>query len=77
MNRVTSQAQGQTKANLLQAPGILQRKCTCGNKTIAGGECEACDKKRLNLQRRAVDVEANTLRFHPSSTTCGVYQGSR
>ncbi len=27
--------------------GILQRKCTCGNHTVAGGECAECHKKRL------------------------------
>jgi hypothetical protein len=27
--------------------GVLQRKCACGQHTIAGGECEACGKQRL------------------------------
>lgn len=31
--------------------GALQRKCACGQHTIAGGECESCSKKRL--QRHA------------------------
>jgi hypothetical protein len=26
--------------------GLLQRKCACGNETMAGGECEECSKKR-------------------------------
>ena len=35
--------------------GILQRKCACGNHTIAGGECAECRQKRVgNLQRAAV-----------------------
>ena len=29
----------------------IQRKCACGQHTVAGGECEACRKKRLKLQR--------------------------
>ncbi len=33
--------------------GVLQRKCACGNHTIAGGECDECGKKRL--QRRATN----------------------
>lgn len=33
--------------------GLLQRKCACGNHTIAGGECEECSKKkRLGLQTK-------------------------
>ncbi len=32
-------------------PHILQRKCTCGQHTIAGGECADCSKKREVLQR--------------------------
>jgi hypothetical protein len=27
--------------------GILQRKCACGQHTVAGGECAECRKKRL------------------------------
>jgi hypothetical protein len=45
----------QAKANSTQtvkaAGSILQRKCACGQHTVAGGECESCEKKRL--QRRA------------------------
>lgn len=38
----------------LSQGGILQRKCeTCGQHTVAGGECEGCKKKRPSLQRRA------------------------
>jgi len=44
--------------------GILQRKCACGQHTIAGGECEECRKNRVEsslasgklLQRRAADA---------------------
>jgi Domain of unknown function (DUF4157) len=32
--------------------GVLQRQCACGNHTVAGGECEACRKQRL--QRAAI-----------------------
>lgn len=33
---------------------LLQRKCACGQHTIAGGECAQCRKKRLGLQRQAI-----------------------
>src|SRR5262249_50434629 len=36
--------------------GILQRKCACGNHTMAGGECEECRKKDEGmLQRKAAN----------------------
>lgn len=35
--------------------GTLQRKCACGQHTIAGGKCAECRKKRLSLQRRATN----------------------
>lgn len=65
MNKVASQTQGQTKASLLQGSGILQRKCDCGNHTPAGGECGACSKKQLNLQRRAVDNQSEHSEVPP------------
>lgn len=65
MNQVASQTQGQKKANLIPASGILQRKCACGNQTMAGGECEACGKKRLTLQRRAVDNRSEPSEVPP------------
>src|SRR5437016_6213235 len=35
--------------------GVLQRKCACGQHTIAGGECEECSQKREGtLQRVAI-----------------------
>jgi hypothetical protein len=33
--------------------GVLQRKCACGQHTVAGGECEECGKKKGALQRTA------------------------
>ena len=35
--------------------GLLQRKCACGGTLGLEGECEECRKKRMTLQRRAVD----------------------
>src|SRR6266508_6190733 len=38
--------------------GVLQRKCSCGQHTIAGGECGSCKKSRAatTLQRAAHDA---------------------
>lgn len=33
--------------------GLLQRKCACGGTPGASGECEACRKKQLGLQRKS------------------------
>lgn len=33
--------------------GLLQRKCACGQHTVAGGECAECGKERNSLQRKA------------------------
>ncbi len=33
--------------------GLLQRKCACGQHTVAGGECEECRKKREGMLQRA------------------------
>jgi hypothetical protein len=32
--------------------GVLQRKCACGNHTVAGGECSGCAKNKSGLQRK-------------------------
>jgi Domain of unknown function (DUF4157) len=38
--------------------GILQRKCACGNHTVAGGECAECRKKREGMLQRAATSAA-------------------
>ncbi len=47
------QTNRQKVAKPAPASGILQRKCACGNHTVAGGECAECRKKRL--QRKATN----------------------
>ena len=42
-----NQAHHQTAAVTPATNGILQRKCACGQQTIAGGECTECSKARL------------------------------
>src|SRR5256885_16479933 len=48
------QAKAQKQPAVAAVPmGLLQRKCACGNHTIAGAECEECaKKKRLGLQTK-------------------------
>lgn len=65
MSKVASQTQRQSTTTPLPASGILQRKCACGNHTPAGGECGACSKKQLNLQRRAVDNQSEHSEVPP------------
>jgi len=38
----------------------LQRKCACGQHTVAGGECAGCSKKHTSLQRVPRDSEPET-----------------
>jgi hypothetical protein len=36
----------------LQLSGVLQRKCDCGQHTVAGSSCSDCSKKKTTLQRK-------------------------
>ena len=52
MNKTSVAQQTKTASFLPPAQGILQRKCACGNYTVAGGECAECAKKKSGLQRK-------------------------
>ncbi|MBE9549529.1 MAG: DUF4157 domain-containing protein [Proteobacteria bacterium] len=52
MNRLNVAQQTKTVNLLPPAQGILQRKCACGSKTVASGECRECAKKKKGLQRK-------------------------
>jgi hypothetical protein len=43
--------------------GVLQRKCACGNHTVAGGECAECGKTKNTLQRQASHQSAAGASF--------------
>ena len=58
--QAASQTHQQAPAPALTASGVLQRKCDCGQHTIAGGECGNC-----KLNRNAGLVPA-TLHFSAS-----------
>jgi len=51
--RALATAQKQSAVPATPAGGrILQRKCACGNHTMAGGECAECSKVSSGLQRK-------------------------
>ena len=45
--------------------GVLQRKCACGQHTVAGGECSACEQKKSVLQRAAANNEETPAQEAP------------
>lgn len=58
MNRQTQTlAQPALSATPLSS-GILQRKCDCGQHTIAGSKCDECGKDRQTLQRATRNSES-------------------
>ena len=52
MNKTPVAQQAKTASVLPSLQGILQRKCACGNHTMAGGECAGCAKSKSGLQRK-------------------------
>jgi hypothetical protein len=54
------QTQQQSGTSPLSRGGILQRQCeSCGQHTIAGGECGDCGKKKIGLQRKLTIGSSN------------------
>ena len=52
MNRQSQTQMAQSaRSTMLQTDGLLQRKCACGNHTIAGGECEKCREEERALPK--------------------------
>ena len=49
------QTNQQTTTSSSLASGVLQRKCACGQHTVAGGECTECRQKRLSLLHRVTN----------------------
>jgi len=56
--RVTTRTPTVTSGFTPWSGPLLQRKCACGQHTIAGGECESCEKKETSerLQRTATET---------------------
>jgi hypothetical protein len=56
LERIYRPAQAETKNSAVYAPGLLQRKCACGQHTTdQHGQCTECNKKGQLLQRRAIN----------------------
>jgi hypothetical protein len=56
--RAQNQLRQSSPAYTPVSSGLLQRKCACGNHTIAGSECEECrEKDEARLQRAAFNPE--------------------
>jgi hypothetical protein len=55
MSNTTTKTMQATGKPFSPAPGILQRKCACGNHTMAGGDCASCRREEASgqLQRSA------------------------
>ena len=63
-----SPTQTQTKPSPSFIPvqtGLLQRKCACGNSSGLTGKCSECQKKKLSLQRRAVNNQGESSEVPP------------
>jgi len=52
MNKTNLSQEAKTASFLPPVQGLLQRKCACGNHTVAGGECAVCAKNKTGLQRK-------------------------
>lgn len=58
-NRAT-ESRGPLAPAVPPAAGLrLQRKCACGQHTVAGGQCSGCQKQKGSLQRRAIGAETD------------------
>ncbi len=59
MNKTTVSQQAKSASFLPPAQGILQRKCACGNHTVAGGRCAECTKNKSGFQRKLTIGSSN------------------
>jgi Domain of unknown function (DUF4157) len=77
MSQWTQAMMYRQQQNVITQPftgGTLQRKCACGQHTIAGGECEECHQKEGMVQRSAVSATpVNTVPpiVHEVLSSCG------
>ncbi|MFA6162539.1 MAG: DUF4157 domain-containing protein [Methylobacter sp.] len=59
MYKASIAQQTKTASFLPLAQGMFQRKCACGNQTVAGAECAECAKKKSGLQRKLTTDSSN------------------
>jgi hypothetical protein len=73
MSTYNAQMQEHKSSQPLIVGGLIQRKCACGNYTVAGAECKTCSQKEETkpLQRAAIhnpalsSSEVQSLSAHP------------
>jgi len=69
MSAITVRLQAKSASNLMssftpvRSSRLLQRKCACGGKSDATGECEACRKRRHSLQPTGGTSELGTHNY--------------
>lgn len=61
MNKSTTAQQAESANFSPPARSLLNRKCACGNKTIASVECTACSKQKNSLQRPLTIGASNSI----------------
>jgi hypothetical protein len=60
------------------ASGLLQRKCACGNHTVAGRECAECAKQKSGLQRKlAIGASDDPLEREADRVADTIVNGGR
>jgi hypothetical protein len=70
--KIQNQVNFTSVAPITPAPsGLLQRKCDCGNHTVAGGECQECGKKKNTLQLKFTNQSAKRAPIMQRKLTIG------
>ena len=64
VNKTTVASQAKTASSVQPAQGMLQRKCACGNHTVAGGECAECAKNKRWFTTEACHWLQATIRWN-------------
>jgi len=63
MNKTNVAQQPKTASFLPPVQRMLQRKCACGNHSIAGGECSECAKKTVLQRKLTIGASNDPLEF--------------
>ena len=61
MNKASVAQHAKTSDFFLPAKSLLQRKCACGNRTIADAECPKCRKKNSLFPNRESAISLKEL----------------
>jgi Domain of unknown function (DUF4157) len=59
MSKAAAAQQPKTGFSSPSVPKLLQRQCACGNRTMFGGQCAECAKKKSTFQRKLVIGASN------------------